>query len=123
MEAARDLSLARCLHHPAREAAARCPACGRFFCRECVSEHGERMLCAACIERATVRQAAGRKGSGALRSAARAVCGLAFAWLCFWILGLILTSLPDAFHQKLSGAAGTAGEQGPREAAGPAEDR
>ena len=29
----------RCSNHPGREAAVRCPECGRFFCRECVTEH------------------------------------------------------------------------------------
>ena len=123
MEAARNLSLARCAHHPAREAAARCPACARFCCRECVSEHGERMLCAACIAGTTPRAAAGRMGARGLRSAARALCGLAFAWLCFWLLGLILIAVPDASHPKPSGAVGAAGEQGPGGPGGTAEDR
>ena len=41
----------RCWNHEAREAACRCPACGRSYCRECVSEHEGRLLCAACLSR------------------------------------------------------------------------
>ena len=40
----------RCFNHALREAAARCPGCGNFFCRECVTEHDDRVLCAACLE-------------------------------------------------------------------------
>ena len=38
-----------CWNHPGRGAVCRCPACQRSFCRECVSEHDARLLCAACI--------------------------------------------------------------------------
>lgn len=74
------------------------------------------MLCAACIADATARTAAGRTGSSALRTAVRALCGLAFAWLCFWIVGLILTSRPDVFHpEEASGSADTTGGRSPDE--------
>jgi hypothetical protein len=39
----------RCWNHESREAVCRCPACGRSFCRECVSEHDARLLCASCL--------------------------------------------------------------------------
>jgi hypothetical protein len=39
----------QCFNHPARGAACRCPACSRPFCRECVSEHDSRLLCATCL--------------------------------------------------------------------------
>ena len=32
---------------------ARCPSCGNFFCRECITEHDELILCAACLKRIT----------------------------------------------------------------------
>lgn len=39
----------RCWNHAAREASCRCPACKHFFCRECVTEHDTRLLCASCV--------------------------------------------------------------------------
>ncbi len=39
----------RCRNHEWREAVCRCPSCGNSFCRECVSEHEFRLLCASCI--------------------------------------------------------------------------
>jgi len=43
----------RCRNHEAREAVCRCPSCGNSFCRECVSEHEFRLLCASCIHALT----------------------------------------------------------------------
>ena len=48
----------RCWNHQDREAVCRCPECGRSFCRECVSEHESRLLCAACLTRAPKASAA-----------------------------------------------------------------
>ena len=44
-----NLSQQRCFNHTSREAVARCPECGRFFCRECITEHDDRVLCAVCL--------------------------------------------------------------------------
>src|ERR1700680_2401495 len=52
----------RCLQHPDREAAFRCPACKRNYCRECGVEHDGRMLCGACLKKlvASVEPESGR---------------------------------------------------------------
>jgi len=42
---------ARCLFHPLREAAARCPHCGGTFCRECVTDEDGKMACPPCLRR------------------------------------------------------------------------
>jgi len=42
---------ARCLFHPLREAAARCPHCGGTFCRECVTDEDDRLACPPCLRR------------------------------------------------------------------------
>lgn len=42
---------ARCLFHPLREAAARCPHCGGTFCRECVTDEEEKLACPPCLRR------------------------------------------------------------------------
>lgn len=78
----------RCANHPGREAAARCPECRSFFCRECVTEHEGRVLCAACIRKLTVARAVPRRAL--LRNLAAVVpvgLGLLAAWLFFYLLG------------------------------------
>jgi len=44
---------ARCLFHPLREAAARCPHCGGTFCRECVTDEDDQLACPPCLRRMT----------------------------------------------------------------------
>lgn len=74
----------RCWNHEGREAVCRCPACGRPFCRECVSEHETRLLCAACLS----TKARGRqKPRGRVSPAVLAAGGLLLAWLIFYGAG------------------------------------
>jgi hypothetical protein len=81
-----------CFLHPEREAAARCPACRRAFCRECVTEHEGRVLCAPCLSAAASPAAAPRRRlAGPLAAAA----GLLAAWLFFFLLGRLLVALPS----------------------------
>ena len=42
---------ARCLFHPLREAAAKCPHCGGTFCRECVTDEDDKLACPPCLRR------------------------------------------------------------------------
>jgi hypothetical protein len=77
----------RCWNHETREAVCRCPSCGRPFCRECVSEHEARLLCAACLS-AQVRERQPRRGRFA--PAALAVAGILLAWLLFYGAGRTL---------------------------------
>jgi len=51
--AALGLRHARCLFHPLREAAARCPRCGGTFCRECVTDEDDQLACPPCLRRMT----------------------------------------------------------------------
>jgi hypothetical protein len=51
--AAAGLRHARCLFHPLREAAARCPHCGGTFCRECVTDEDDKLACPPCLRRMT----------------------------------------------------------------------
>ena len=95
------LAAQRCLNHPQREAAARCPSCGHFFCRECVTEHDDRVICARCLA-ALAR--AGQERRSALRHVGAALAGaggLLLLWLCFFLLGKMLLSIPSTFHSAL----------------------
>lgn len=48
---AMSLRHARCLFHPLREAASRCPHCGGTFCRECVTDEEGKLACPPCLRR------------------------------------------------------------------------
>jgi hypothetical protein len=50
----------QCWNHDSREAVCRCPACSRSYCRECVTEHEARLLCAACLRKILAPPAARR---------------------------------------------------------------
>jgi hypothetical protein len=89
----------RCLHHPTREAAARCPECGRHFCRECVVEHDDRVLCAACLRRLAAVAAPKRARLRPLFRVAAALCGFVMLWIAFYLCGQLLLAVPSSFHE------------------------
>ncbi|HWM23856.1 MAG TPA: rhomboid family protein [Chthoniobacterales bacterium] len=89
----------RCVHHPDREAAARCPECSRFFCRECVSEHDDRVLCASCLAAGLRVRAPGRSRFSPLGRALAAVLGLCLAWWFFDLVAQGLMRLPASVHE------------------------
>ena len=94
-----NISQQRCFNHGIREAAARCPDCGRYFCRECVTEHKGRVLCAQCLRRALPK--AGPRFLmliGPVRIF-QFICGSLLVWMFFYYLGLLLLQLPTAFHE------------------------
>ena len=94
------VALQRCLHHGEREAIARCPECGSFFCRECITEHDERIICASCLAKITrtAGPKARRRPFAALRPWAAAFSGIVVAWLCFYFIGRLLVAVPSDFH-------------------------
>ncbi len=94
-----SLASHRCLNHAGREAAARCPACGHFYCRECVTEHGGRVLCAGCLARLTAPAAKRAHPLARILGPSLAVVGLTTAWIFFYALGAVLLALPTAWHE------------------------
>lgn len=93
------LTLQRCFRHTDREAAARCPECGRFFCRECITEHEDRVLCVSCLESKTAAEGASPARWSRITRLLQCGTGLFAAWIFFYYIGLILLSLPTAFHE------------------------
>jgi uncharacterized paraquat-inducible protein A len=94
-----ELHQRQCLNHPAREAAARCPECGHFYCRECIAEHDGRVICAACLHRLLRAPRPPRPAAPAWLSRATAFgLSLAFGWLAFYLVGRILLSIPASVH-------------------------
>ena len=94
----RSLSLERCFNHAAREAVACCPECRRFFCRECVTEHDHRLLCAACLKKSAALPLAQRPGFLDALRAAQLIASVLLAWLFFYCVGQTLLRLPNSFH-------------------------
>jgi hypothetical protein len=89
----------RCLNHLQREAVARCTACRQYFCRECISEHQARVLCAACLRKAADARPGRRGRFGGLMRLGQCLAGLVLAWLFFYIMGECLLTLPSSFHE------------------------
>lgn len=88
----------RCFHHPHREASARCPECSRYYCRECITEHDDRVLCATCLAKITLKkETAARQWALVPRLALAAVAAvIVYAVIVF--IGNALLSIPSAFH-------------------------
>ncbi|HEU5395730.1 MAG TPA: rhomboid family protein [Verrucomicrobiae bacterium] len=94
-----SLAHQRCSNHAAREAVARCPECQGFFCRECITEHDDRVLCAACLAKLTRRPLAQRFALVQLLRLVQCGIGFLFVWYFFFLVGEELLKLPDSFHQ------------------------
>jgi hypothetical protein len=83
----------RCWNHPNREAVCRCPECGRPFCRECVTEHDARLLCAGCLQELARRVEARPGLARRLAPLTLFVASLVFSWILFLTLGTLLSEL------------------------------
>ena len=89
----------RCFHHALREAAVRCPECQRFFCRECVTEHDDRLLCASCLKKKAGPTERRQRRLQAIIMAGQFVCGLLVAWIFFYFVGRALLTVPASVHE------------------------
>ena len=92
----------RCWNHDAREAVCRCPECGRSFCRECVTEHEARLLCASCLNKLAGAHAARRAGLRRLLPAAMALSGILLAWVVFYGAGEALLLVTTRMEQTIT---------------------
>lgn len=89
-----------CFNHAAREAVAVCLECGRAYCRECVTEHEDRVICAECLRKQEAAEAPGRR-LGMIVLALQWAVALFVVWLAFYGLGQGLASLPNEFHEDV----------------------
>src|SRR5436190_1898205 len=94
----RSLSQQRCFNHALREAAARCPECAHFYCRECITEHDDRVICAACLKKLAGLPFTQRGGFVTVLRALQCMAGVLLVWLFFHYLGQTLLSVPSSFH-------------------------
>ena len=88
----------RCFLHEFREAVARCPLCRNAFCRECVTEHEGRVVCAACLKKILIEQSAKKRRFLRLVAAALPIIGLLIAWIVFYGIGRTLMLVPASVH-------------------------
>jgi len=88
----------RCWNHELREAVCRCPGCGRCFCRECVTEHEERLLCAACLKTAAGSAPTRRRRRSLV--ALMALAGVLLSCLVFFFCGELVTELNASLERQ-----------------------
>lgn len=98
-----ELARRRCYYHSGREAAARCPECGEYFCRECVTEHEDRVLCTRCLQQMLTAAPASHRAWGGLLRLLGCVVSVTFLWLVFYGIGQMLLALPGTFHDGFVG--------------------
>lgn len=94
-----SITLERCFNHLQREAAAFCLECRRAFCRECVTEHDGRVMCAACLRKLAVVRSPVATRFRVLLLPVAALAGFMVAWVTFFSLGRLLLRMPDSFHE------------------------
>lgn len=93
------LRLQRCLHHPIREAVARCPDCANFFCRECTIEHDGRVICAGCRRKLALRKEERSALLARWLGAGQVLASVLVLWICFFLFGKMLLAIPATFHE------------------------
>ncbi len=94
-----SLTLQRCLNHAEREAVARCPECTQFFCRECVTEHDDRVLCAACLKKLARTPLTRRPVFANVVRLVQCALGVFVVWFFFFVIGEKLSKEPNSFHE------------------------
>ena len=92
-----EVTRQRCFNHLGREAVARCPECERFFCRECITEHDDRVICAVCLTKLAEKGKKKDRYAG-LFLITRCVLGFLVLWLLLFTIGRILLLTPSSFH-------------------------
>jgi hypothetical protein len=94
--AAMGLRHARCLFHPLREAAARCPHCGGTFCRECVTDEEGKLACPHCLRRMARPPAPNPSLTRRLRQVLAGLTALAALMALFFALLRWRVNTPEA---------------------------
>ena len=95
-----NLAHQRCFNHVAREAVARCPECGHCFCRECITEHDDRVLCTACLKKLVRVPLTQRAAFANLIRICQCALGILVVWFFFFVIGEHLSRTPDSFHKE-----------------------
>lgn len=94
-----ELAQKRCKNHPDREAVARCPECTGFFCRECITEHDDRVLCTTCLKKILQQQSLQFSHLKFPVLILQFCVGFCVIWAFFYVLGHMLLLIPSSFHE------------------------
>ncbi len=94
-----SLARQRCYNHSQREAAARCPVCSGYFCRECVTEHDDRVICATCIKKTAAAGLVRRSRLLAVGRVVSCAAGITVAWFFFYWSGQQLLRQTSVTHK------------------------
>lgn len=89
----------RCFNHAVREAVARCPECRQYFCRECVTEHDDRVLCTVCLKKIARVPLTRRPAFLKILRLTQCAAGLLVAWVFFFFAGAMLLKIPASVHE------------------------
>ncbi|MEX2016068.1 MAG: hypothetical protein WD873_05470 [Candidatus Hydrogenedentales bacterium] len=92
------LSQQRCFLHAGREAVARCPRCERYYCRECITEHEGRIVCAACMREVAAASPASPRANF-LAPFFQFTTGMLVLVFAFMIVARLLLLLPHDYHE------------------------
>ncbi len=82
-----------------REAVACCTECRQFYCRECITEHEDRAICASCLRKMAAETTPRRWRLGWAFTALPCVFGFIVLWFFFYFCGQALLSIPSSFHE------------------------
>ena len=93
-----QFSQQRCFVHPSREAVSLCLECRRAFCRECVVDHGGRLICAACLARLSAPVKRGNRVARKLVSTVGTGFAILLCWILFYMAGRVLMLAEPAHH-------------------------
>ena len=93
------LASQRCSNHSNREAVARCPECARFFCRECITEHDDRVLCAACLKKLAQKRLTRRPLLANLLRLCQCALAILCVWFFFFVMGERLSQVASSFRE------------------------
>ncbi len=95
-----NITHCKCYNHASREAVARCPQCSHYFCRECITEHDDVIMCAICLEKAS--NSTKQKGHFLSHLIVVMLCSFSFfvLWLIFYYFGQQINAIPDGFHKE-----------------------
>ncbi len=78
---------------------ARCPSCRRHYCRECVTEHDHKLLCASCIEALASARGTAEHKRWPVIPTLQFFAALFVLWLSFYGVGRALLLIPSEFHE------------------------
>jgi hypothetical protein len=72
--------------------------CRNTYCRECVTEHEGRVVCAACLRNVLSEKGATRRRILRVMAGGLPLAGLLLAWLMFYGVGRALMMIPASVH-------------------------